>query len=40
MKNIYVAPEALEIILDTKDLITVSNDLVTDEEGDGEIIEW
>ena len=40
MKNIYTAPEALEIILDTKDLISSSSDLVTGEEGEGEIIEW
>lgn len=40
MKNIYTAPEALEMILENKDIISTSSDLVTDEEGDGEIIEW
>ena len=40
MKNIYSAPEAIEVVLDTKDIITKSSSLVKENEGDGLLIEW
>lgn len=43
MKKIYNAPEALEILLDTQDVITASagnNVIVDTNPGDGMSAEW
>ena len=41
MKKIYNAPEAVEILLDTQDVITASTgDVIIVPEGDGMSAEW
>lgn len=40
MKNIYKAPEAIEIVLEIQDFITSSSNIEKGESGNGEIIEW
>ena len=40
MKKIYNAPEAIEVLFDSQDVITVSGEMKGESSGDGMTAEW